>query len=162
MLRHAILVVATIVAVTAVGAIADESPVSARMDVMRVVVATDGTESLQPADEARPNDTIEYRLTYRNNSESPIRNLAITDAIPSGTVYVGETATTNSGLAVEFSINGGASYHDWPIRIKHTAEDGTVSWQDATPEMVTHIRWTVAEQFAPESEVAMSYRTIVK
>ena len=33
---------------------------------------------------------------------------------------------------------------------------------EATPDMVTHIRWIIASDFEPETEITFSYRAIVK
>ena len=40
------------------------------LEAFRVVVTDDGVEDFLPADNARPNDTIEYRLTYTNTGDT--------------------------------------------------------------------------------------------
>ncbi|MBI4719901.1 MAG: DUF11 domain-containing protein, partial [Chitinivibrionia bacterium] len=52
----------------------------------------DGKEAYVPAEEARPKDVIEYRLTYKNASKAPVTNVAIIDPIPHGMRYVAASA----------------------------------------------------------------------
>ncbi len=41
---------------------------------------------------AKPGETLEYRITYTNNGDAPIRNLAVNDITPAYTSFVGATA----------------------------------------------------------------------
>ncbi|WP_422097590.1 prealbumin-like fold domain-containing protein [Variovorax sp.] len=41
---------------------------------------------------AKPGETLEYRITYTNNGDAPIRNLAVNDTTPAYTSFVGATA----------------------------------------------------------------------
>lgn len=132
------------------------------IEARKVVRRDGGRETFTTASEVLPNDVIEYRLTYANNGESALRGVIVTDPIPNGTEYVSMSATRPQAGAVEFSIDNGATYHTWPVRYRETLEDGTKVWKDATPAMVTHIRWTIAGEFDPESEITFSYRAIVQ
>lgn len=142
-------------------AIAGSTDLIGSLEAFRVVITDDG-EELVPAENARPNDVIEYRITYRNDGEGPLQNIFITDPIPRGTEYIVRTATEPSGAAVAFSIDGGKSYQSWPIKIVRENEDGQEIEAEATPDMVTHIRWVITDMFEPESAVTVSYRTTVK
>ena len=137
-------------------------PLQGTIEARKVVRKDSGREVFIPASEASPNDVIEYRLTYANSGEEAIRNLSVTDPIPSGTEYLSHTATRPEEGAVEFSINGGDSYHVWPVRYQVTLEDGSQEWRDATPDMITHIRWTFSGEFEPEMEITLTYRAKVK
>jgi hypothetical protein len=79
-----------------------------------------------------------------------------------GTEYIERTATRPNEGVVEFSIDGGETYHDWPIRIKKRTAEGKEIEVEATTDMVTHIRWIIASDFEPETEITFSYRAIVK
>lgn len=146
---------------TSLAAIAD-GPLTGSMQARKVVLSDTGQEAFVVAEEVNPSDVIEYRLTYANNGEEAIRNVTITDPIPAGTKYLEKTATRPPAGAVEFSVDNGSSYHAWPIMVKKTAEDGTEIEVEATPDMVTHIRWTIAGEFEPDTEFTFSYRTMVK
>lgn len=136
-------------------------PLEGKIEARKVVQADGGREAFIPANEAVPNDVIEYRLRYANNGEAPIRGVVVTDPIPVGTRYVSMTATRPATGAVEFSIDGGRQFHDWPVRYRETLEDGSEVWKEATPDMVTHIRWTISGDFEPETEITFTYRTVV-
>lgn len=142
-------------------AVAGSTDLTGSLEAYRVVLTDDG-EELLPADSARPSDVIEYRITYRNGGNDPVRNIFITDPIPRGTSYIVETATAPTGGAVAFSIDGGKSYQSWPIMIVRKDEEGKEVKVEATPEMVTHIRWIITDTFEPENIVTVSYRTTVK
>jgi uncharacterized repeat protein (TIGR01451 family) len=132
------------------------------LEAFRVVMTEDGKEKFLPADQARPADVVEYRLTYTNAGEKPVSNVSIVDPIPEGMQYVLSSATEPEVGQVEFSIDDGRTYHAWPIVIKVKDENGIEKEKKATPDMVTHVRWVIADTFEPESQVKLSYRTSVK
>ena len=136
-------------------------PLAGRIEARKVVRNAE-QERFLPADEARPLDVVEYRLTYANTGAEPLRNISVTDPIPAGTEYLVHTATPPQSGDVTFSIDGGKSYHAWPVRYLKTLPDGTELWADATTDMITHIRWTIAGEFEPETEITFSYRALVK
>jgi uncharacterized repeat protein (TIGR01451 family) len=132
------------------------------VEAFRVVELEDGKESFLPADKARPKDVIEYRLTYKNNGTDLVQSIFITDPIPSGTKYIEASASQPDNGRVEFSIDGGGTYHNWPIEIIEKTNDGREVVKRATPDMVTHIRWTLNDTFKPEREITVSYRTVIQ
>jgi uncharacterized repeat protein (TIGR01451 family) len=143
-------------------AAAKDDGLTGSIEAFRVITTEDGKEDFLPADKAKPKDVIEYRLTYKNRGKDPVQNIFITDPIPSGTEYVEESASRPASGRVEFSIDGGKTYHNWPITVTEKTKDGAEVAKQATPEMVTHIRWTLTETFKPEREITVSYRTLIK
>lgn len=132
------------------------------VEAYRVAGDHNGTEAYLPAKEARPKDVIEYRLTYKNTSESAVANVAIVDPIPAGMRYIAASATDIRAGRVEFSINHGKSFHSWPVMRTVTAPDGTKKTVEATPDMVTHVRWVMAEALDPSKKISVSYRASIK
>lgn len=132
------------------------------LEAFRVVVTEEGVEDFLPADNAHPDDVIEYRLTYTNTGDDPLQNVFITDAIPVGTMFVHPSATELADGRVEFSIDAGKNYQPWPILVKQTTEDGEEKVVEATPDMVTHVRWALTETVLPEQRVTVTYRTVIK
>lgn len=132
------------------------------IEAFRVIVTESGDEDFLPADRAYPKDIIEYRLTYRNMGESAVRHIFITDPIRSGTEYVEESASRPENGRVEFSVDQGKTFHDWPIRVRRRFANGRIVVTEATPGMVTHIRWVLTDTFDPDSKVTVSYRTLIK
>ena len=137
-------------------------PVTGTIEAVKVIVGERGEEVFLPADEARPQDVIEYRLTYANSGAAAVRNVSITDPVPAGVRYVEKTARTAQAGAVQFSVDSGRTFHAWPVRVKKVAADGRESWAEATPDMITHIRWTLSGELKPAGEVTFSYRAKVK
>ncbi|NIM18794.1 MAG: DUF11 domain-containing protein [Candidatus Latescibacteria bacterium] len=144
------------------GAVKDDGGLTGTIEVYRVVDAEGGGEKLLPAEEAHPKDIIEYRLVYKNNGGTPLKNISITDPVPEGTVYISKSAKKPQMGIVLFSIDGGSSYHHWPIRILTKTAEGKEEWKEAKPEMVTHIRWTIDDAIDPEQEIIVSYRAYVE
>ncbi len=142
-------------------AVAD-SPVTGTIEAVKVVVADGGEEVYLPADEARPQDVIEYRLTYANRGEQAVSKLSVTDPVPAGARYVAKTARTPKSATVQFSVDGAKTFHAWPVRVKQTDANGREVWVDATPDMITHIRWTLSSALAPADEISFSYRAEVE
>lgn len=142
-------------------AVAD-NPITGTIEALKVVVADNGEEAYLPADEARPQDVIEYRLTYANRGDQAVAKLSITDPVPAGARYVAKTAHSPKSAAVVFSADGGKTFHKWPVRVKQTHAKGRDVWVDATPEMITHIRWTLSGALEPASEISFSYRAEVE
>jgi uncharacterized repeat protein (TIGR01451 family) len=161
--RRAILIAVLVCGIfLSLSAAADQGPLSGNVKAFRVVTHDNGREEYLPADEARPRDVIEYRVTYANRGDETLRNVTVVDPVPAGTEYVGRSATRPYDGSVEFSIDGGRSYHTWPIRIKKTNSDGELVEANANADQVTHIRWIISEDFEPETEITFSYRTVVK
>lgn len=162
-LRRIIILSALVLVLTIpFGVLAGQGPLVATVKAVKVVAQESGKELFLPADEARPKDVIEYRLTYSNTGDEVLKNVSVTDPIPSGTKYLTLTATRPEVGSVEFSIDGGKRYSSWPVRFKTTDAAGKEQWVEATPDMVTHIRWVITEDFEPETEVTFTYRAIVK
>ena len=161
--RRAIYLTALVAVLTiSVAALADQGPLTGNVKALRVVTQENGREVFVPADEARPKDVLEYRLTYANTGETTLRNVTVVDPVPLGTEYIVQTATRPNEGSVEFSIDAGKTYHAWPIRIMKQTASGEEVEVEATPDMVTHIRWIIENNFEPESEITFSYRAIVK
>ncbi len=131
------------------------------LEAYRVVVTNEGVEKFLPADNARPQDVIEYRLIYKNTGDEPIQNVLITDPVPIGTRLVHPSSQIKAGR-VEFSIDGGKNFQAWPILIKKTGADGRETVVEATPDMVTHIRWALNQAIQPDAGITLTYRTVIK
>ena len=147
--------------ITSLAAIAAD-PITGTIEARKVVVGEKGEELFMPANEVRPQDVIEYRLTYANNGGAAVHNISITDPVPAGVQYVAKTARNEKVHRVEFSIDSGKTFHAWPVKVTKKSADGKETTVDATPDMVTHIRWTLTGDLKPESEITFSYRAKVK
>jgi uncharacterized repeat protein (TIGR01451 family) len=140
----------------------NEGGLTGFIEAYRVVVNDEGVERLLPAEKARPNDIIEYKLTYKNNGTAPLHNIVITDPVPAEAAYIAESALLPQGVRVQFSIDEGQSYHAWPVKVLIETADGEQVWKEAAPEQVTHIRWALDEDIDPDQGIVVSYRASVK
>jgi len=137
-------------------------PITGTIEARKVVVGEKGTEQFLPANEVRPQDVIEYRLTYANTGAEVVHNVSITDPVPVGVRYVEKTAKNAGNTRVEFSVDSGKTFHAWPVKVTKKNADGKEIAVDASPDMVTHIRWTVNGDLKPKGEVTFAYRATVK
>ena len=140
-------------------AAAQENPGGLRIVAENLTAVAEGRVAEEGADApiSRPGDVIEYRLSFTNTSEGPIRDVVFDDPLPSGLVYVdGSAGAERQGVLVEFSIDGGASYTPNPeIEVEEAGE--TLS-KPAPVELYTHVRWTVQGTVAPGEEVQALFR----
>lgn len=160
-MRRAVFLSALVVGlITSLAAVAAD-PITGVIEAHKVVIGEHGEEHFVPANEVRPQDVIEYRLSYANHGAAVVRNVSITDPVPAGVRYVEKTAKQPGNGRVEFSVDSGKSFHSWPVKITKQTADGKETTVHATPDMVTHIRWTLSGELKPEAEVMLSYRARV-
>ena len=62
-----------------------QSALNVSLTAHRVAVDARGRESFQPAAEASPGETVEYRAAFRNSGIAPVGEVQATLAIPDGT-----------------------------------------------------------------------------
>lgn len=66
------------------------------LEQLLVTVDENGQEILTPTEEAKPGDTLVYRVTYTNNLDNGITELRPVLPIPIGMEYLLESATPNA------------------------------------------------------------------
>lgn len=107
-----------------------------------------------------PGDTIQYNLLAKNTGNEVMTSPVITDPLPKGVIPI-IGSVTGMGASQSFSIDNGNSYAAWPVM--YTAIDNGKNVQKpATPQMVTHIRWTLNQRLPAGGFVNLSFRAIVK
>lgn len=155
------------------GALAQESkPVEVTLEAYLVteVTAQDGTveETFTEATEARPGQTVEYRVTVSNNSEEtlPVGTVVVTGPVPGSTFYLAGTAGTAADASetfkTEFSADGGESFSELPVMITVTNDSGDEEEVVADPADFSAVRWTLLEALAPDATRTFTYRVEVK
>jgi uncharacterized repeat protein (TIGR01451 family) len=159
--RRAVFFTALVAVMIASLAALAADPITGTIEARKVVVDK-GAEQFLPANEVHPQDVIEYRLTYANNGAEVVHNVSITDPVPANVQYVEKTAKNAGSGSVEFSVDSGKTFHAWPVKVTKKNANGKEITVDATPDMVTHIRWTVNGDLKPKGEVTFAYRAKVK
>lgn len=143
-------------------ALAKSPNLKGEMEAHKIILDEKNREIAVPAEKVYPSDTIEYTLKYRNTGDASATGVNLIGPVPAGTAYLDGTATKIESLHTLFSIDGGGSYQEAPVKYTVVKEDGSEEIKIATPEMITHIRWMLEGTFAVGDEVAVSYRVQVE
>ncbi|MDA0699900.1 MAG: hypothetical protein O3A02_01655 [bacterium] len=140
------------------------NPVLVGMEIYIVsrVTRDDGTreDRFTQATEARPGQTVEYRLIVRNVSEEtlPPGIVVITAPVPEGTQFVPNSATPGTDvLLTEFSADDGGTFSETNVFI------GSGDLRAiADPTAYTTVRWTLLEEMEPGAELTLVYRVVFR
>lgn len=81
-------------------------PVSVRLTQFKVIKGATGAEQLIDAATVKPGDTLEYRATYTNTTDSAVTGLLATLPIPEGLEYQPASAKPGAGLAQAAAQDG--------------------------------------------------------
>ncbi|MEK7767318.1 MAG: hypothetical protein AAB368_13895, partial [bacterium] len=108
------------------------------LTTVQVVGADIKLTKMPPLQVSASGDTVQFQICWSNYSTATGSAFTITDAVPNGTVYLPDVASSHycgatkgfGAATVAYSTNGGAAYTTLPA-------GGTA----ATP--VTHLRWTI-------------------
>ena len=158
----------SLVAVFALVAAQEES-VTVVLEAYLVTTVTneDGEveEVFTEATEAKPGQTVEYRVVVGNDSDDtlPAGTVVVTGPVPGTTFYLTDTAAQEpDSFKTEFSADGGESFSELPVMITVTNEDGVEEEVAADPASFSAVRWTLLDALAPESAHTFTYRVEVK
>lgn len=110
-----------------------------------------------------PGDVLRYTVHVKNVSEKPISSLAVTQPVPSGTIYTLDTAASEGGAKLEtlFSIDGGKTFTAKPS-VAVTLGDGKIEVRSAPSETYTHIRWKFESAVPANFDGKLTYRVHVR
>lgn len=134
-------------------------PLTATLEAHKVVVVSNGKETLVAASEAKPGDVLEYRATYRNISQKPLRAVMATLPVPStGVEYLPNTA---SPASVEASING-AQFAPAPLKRLVTTADGKPQQQLVPTSEYRFLRWPLGDLPAGASKTVSARVRVTK
>lgn len=130
---------------------APNGQVEAKLSASKVVMQADGKESLQPAEQARPGDTLEYRAVYRNNGNNPAKNLLATLPVPQGLQFMPGQAMPHSA-----SLDG-KSYAAVPLKRQVKLADGKTEERAVPYNEYRYLQWKLGD-LAPGANTAVSAR----
>lgn len=133
--------------------------------VRKEVVAKDasGIEKVEwrEVKESRPGDTLMYTVSYRNTGKSEARAARIVDPVPEGTSYLAESAE-GKDAAITFSVDGKRFQEPAKLTYKIRQAGGAEIDQAATPEMYTHIQWSLLKPVPPGGTGTVSFKVKVR
>ncbi|MBC8376554.1 MAG: DUF11 domain-containing protein [FCB group bacterium] len=107
-----------------------------------------------------PGDTLRYVLTASNVGDGLMTNPEIVDPIPAGVTYVPNTAR-GADTEITYSMNQGNTYMAWPPFYTVRNSKGILVKRDATPEMITHIKWNISKNLDPGDVSSMEFLVVV-
>jgi len=123
----------------------DEARLVLKTEAAREIKVKEGTAWITrytPVTVTKPGDVLRYSIAYTNEGKTPAVGARIVDPIPQGTVYIVGSAI-GAGAAIQFSIDGGATWQSPPVMHAVQKPDGSVKKEPAPPELFTHIRWSL-------------------
>jgi uncharacterized repeat protein (TIGR01451 family) len=138
-----------------------EGALQSQMQAFVVLPQADGSETFEVAKAVEPGQVIEYRTMFSNTGDTAISGLAVVGPVPSGTRYLGNSATSDVTHAFEASIDNGNSWHSEPLMRKVTQADGSETEEVVPPEDYTHVRWKATESIASNGNQEYRYRVFV-
>jgi len=122
----------------------------------KVVKSTDGKERLLPADRAFPGEVIQYDALYQNQSAKPLSGVSPTLPIPSGMIFVPESATP---APAEASLDG-KSFQPIPILRKVTLPNGDEKMEEVPATEYRALRWRAGD-LAAGAKTTVTARTML-
>ncbi|OKH52549.1 hypothetical protein NIES2101_14025 [Calothrix sp. HK-06] len=108
----------------------------------------------------KPADVIRFTVTGKNEGNKAAKNLAFTQKVAQGMVYSLNSATA-SGATITYSIDRGKTFVPSPT-VKVTLANGKVEERPAPAEAYTHVRWSFAQELAPNTSVQAAYLVKVR
>lgn len=141
---------------------AAQAEVASKLEAYVVYQVADGQERFKRADSAEPGEIIEYRISYENNGDKSVRDLAATGMIPFNTEYVGESDATKVRSDFRVSIDGGVTWDAEPVVRVRTLPDGSSEEVIIPPSEYTHVRWYAKERLGAKEIQEFSYRIRVQ
>ena len=107
-----------------------------------------------------PGDTIRYVITASNIGDGLMTNPEIVDPVPAGVTYVAESAS-GADTKISFSLNRGSTYMAWPPYYTVRNSKGILVKREATPDMITHVKWHVSKDLKPGDATSMEFLVVV-
>lgn len=147
---------ATTSAAQATVATRPNEPITVTLKAERVETDSEGKETLVPAPEAKPGDTLLYTATCANVSDRTISGIQPVIPVPEGVTLVEASITPK---AKEASLDG-ATFVSYPATRTVTATDGKEITAPVPANAYRAIRWEVAE-LAAGASTDLSFRVSV-
>ena len=125
-----------------------------------VTRAADGHEATEPVEKVTPRkgEIFRYTIVATNVGKDPALKLKPIGKIPSGTEFVGGSASKATGVAVEYSLDG-VTWSARPMVTIQTSK-GLVR-RAADPSAYAAVRW-IAPKVAPKVALTFTYEVRVK
>ena len=132
---------------------ADTQAVAVRLQAFQVLAQETGGEKLVHALEAKPGDTIEYQVTYRNHGKTAATAVAATLPVPAGAmIYLDGSAAPKT---VQASLDG-KQFGPLPLT-REVVRNGRRSVEPVPPTEYRFLRWELGD-LAPGKAATVTSR----
>lgn len=111
-----------------------KDPISVELKTYLINVGADGSQTTKLVTNVKPNDVVEYRATYTNNTLGEIKNLVATLPIPVETQFLGKSKPDNAKASID-----GVNFAPMPLKRKEGGQ-----WVDVALKDYRALRWTIA------------------
>ncbi|NQV15288.1 DUF11 domain-containing protein [bacterium] len=108
----------------------------------------------------KPGDTLRYDISASNVGDGLMTDPEIVDPIPAGVTYVAGSAKGDN-TEISFSINQGSAYMPWPPYYTVRNAKGILIKREATPDMISHIKWDILQDLKPGEASHMEFLVVV-
>jgi uncharacterized repeat protein (TIGR01451 family) len=138
--------------------------VDVKIKTEKLAVVTSGGKKVEktvPASKFQSGDILVYTITYSNNSAEPVVDAVLNDPIPTGTVYIPDSAK-GEGTDITFSIDNGKSFQKPTILFYEVNAAGKKERRVASPDQYTNVRWVLTSALPPKGNGHVSFRVRVK
>lgn len=116
-------------------------PVSVELSAYQVSINAKGESVAKPLKQAKPNDIIEYRAIYTNNTAKSVNGLVATLPIPADTQFLAKSTPAQAQASTD-----GVNFAAMPLKRKSGTQTVNVPLQEYRA-----LRWTIAELPAGKS-----------
>lgn len=135
------------------GATVEDDTIAANgVDPQGDVKGADGKFKLVAPDKVVPGDTLVFITSYSNSGATPVTNFMIVNPVPASVKLSPESAAH-----LEVSVDGGKSFG---MLSQLTVPDANGKPRAATPDDVTHLRWTITRLAQGQSGRAVYSATV--
>ncbi|MBF7684262.1 hypothetical protein I2F17_00230 [Acinetobacter sp. B10A] len=111
-----------------------KEPVSVELKTYLMSTGNDGKQTAKLVTNVKPNDVVEYRATYMNNTSGDIKNLVATLPLPVETHFLAKAQPENATASID-----GINFSPMPLKRKEGEQVVNVSLKDYRA-----LRWTIA------------------
>ncbi|MCK5727355.1 MAG: DUF11 domain-containing protein [Thiotrichaceae bacterium] len=147
--------------VATVAAKKTSAPLTSDMKAFVVHTNAKGQERLSAVKTAEPGETLQYQLTYKNNSKQSLTGLIVTGPIPANTHFIGKSTHTRVNASLLVSIDGGGKFEQEPVKRLRKMPNGKEKMVIIPAEKYTHVRWKANSELSAGKKQTFNYRVRV-
>jgi uncharacterized repeat protein (TIGR01451 family) len=111
----------------------------------------------------QPGEVLRYSVKGENQGDRAAKNLAVTQPIPPGTVYVLNSAAVDktANASITYSIDNAKTFVAKPV-VKVTLANGQVEERPAPADAYTHVQWSFNAGLDPKAAIKADYQVKVR